>query len=255
MITLNEISIVLPAILIGICILLVHIPLGVEVVKRGIIFVDLSIAQLASMGAFLASLMMPHTHNMYLEIAIIQISAFSCAILGGMLFMYIEKNHKDIEETFIGCIFVLSASIILLALSKNPHAGEHLKDILAGQLLFISYTQILISFVALMCVFSFIIKYKEKFFRKYFYIIFALTITITVQMAGIYLVFASLIFPALGTYYIKNYSKKILISYIGGFIGLLLGLGGALYFDLSTGPAIVAGMSLTMMSVFLVYRK
>lgn len=255
---LSEISIIFPAFLAGLFVLLVHVPLGIEVVKRGIIFIDLSIAQLAAMGAFFASLAV-HSHghgHIHLEdFLFIQVSAFVCAVLGGLLFMYVEKKHKNIEETVIGCVFVLSATLILLALSQNPHGGEHLKELLAGQLLFVSYEHILWSAMVLAVVLVLYVKFHKRVMEKYFYIIFAVTITITVQMAGIYLVFATLIFPALGTYYIKQYKSKLIVGYIGGFIGLVLGLFSALMFDLTTGPAVVWTIALIMLGILCIKNK
>ncbi|MCL1973092.1 MAG: metal ABC transporter permease [Endomicrobia bacterium] len=246
----SEISVILPALIAGILILAIHVPLGVEVIKRGIIFIDLAIAQLAAMGAFFATLLFHEWEGTIAYVFAVQSLAFLCALTGGLFFMYIEKRHKKIQETIIGCVFVLSATLILLALSQNAHVGEHLKDLLAGQLLFVSWSQIgLLGTMAALSAFV-MYKFQTLVFGRWFYLFFAMFVTVSVQLAGIYLVFATLIFPAAGVYYVMQYKNKLLLGYLGSFLGLIGSLIAALLFDLSTGPAIVWGISIVMLVIF-----
>ena len=251
----SEFSIILPALTAGMLILVIHVPLGFEVLKRGIIFIDLSIAQLAAMGAFFAMLIFHDREGTLAYIFAVQGLAFLCALAGALFFMYIEKHYQEIEEAVIGCIFVLPATLILLVLSQNAYVGEHLKDLLAGQILFVSWSQIALlgSMAALTAFIMF--RFRTLISGKYFYLVFALFVTVSVQIAGIYLVFATLIFPAAGVYYITRYHHKMLLGYLGSFLGLTGGLISALLFDLSTGPAIVWGIAIAMFTVFCIKKK
>ncbi|MCL1926599.1 MAG: metal ABC transporter permease [Syntrophorhabdaceae bacterium] len=88
-------------------------------------------------------------------------------------------------------------------------------------------------------------------FGKWFYLFFALFVTVSVQIAGVYLVFATLVFPAVGVYYITLYKNKLLWGYLGSFLGLVGALLFALVFDLSSGPTIVWGIVIAMTAVFI----
>lgn len=244
---LHELTILLPALVIGILMMLIHVPLGQEVLRRKIIFIDLSLAQLAAMGAIFAGLF-------DFGLVITQSCALACALIGGLFFKAIEKHLPDIAEAVIGCSFVLSATLILLILSGNPHGHEHINDILSGQLLFATWGNVAFAGTLFLIATALIYTYPKIFLKKYFYIILAIVITTSVQVCGVYLVFASLIFPAVATYYITNKTKRRIIEYAGETFGLLSGLLASYWFDLPTGPAVVWGISL-MMPICLVLRK
>jgi len=248
---LSEFSIILPALVAGLLILVIHVPFGLEVLKRGIIFIDLSIAQLAAMGGFFATLIFYSWEGAPYHIFAVQGFAFLCALAGGLFFMYVEKHHPKIEEAVIGCIFVLSATLILLVLSQNAHVGEHLNDLLAGQLLFVSWSQVSLLGVVAVLFALIMYRFRASVFGRWFYLFFALFVTVSVQISGLYLVFATLIFPAVGVHYIAQYKNKLLIGYLGSFLGLIGGLLSALLLDLSTGPAIVWGIAISMSAIFL----
>lgn len=248
--SISELSILFPALVAGILISTIHVPLGAEVVKRGIIFVDLAIAQLAAMGAFMAVLLFHEWEGTLVYALAVQGLAFLCALAGGLFFMYVEKRYPKIEEPTIGCIFVLSATLVLLVLSQNAHVGEHLKDLLAGQLLFISWSQIALlgsaaAFFALL-----LFRFPSLISGKWFYLFFAAFVTVSVQFAGIYLVFATLVFPAVGVYGVARHKNKLLLGYLGSSLGLVGGLLSAFWWDLSAGPAVVWGIALSMLVIF-----
>lgn len=243
----GELSILIPALCIGLLMMLIHVPLGQEVLKRGIVFIDLSLAQLAAMGAIFAGLL-------EFNYVLTQIFALLFAILGGMLFFFVEKHFKEITEAIIGCTFVLSATLVIIVMSSVPHGAEHINDILSGQLLFVTWKNILYAgFIFLSATFL-IYKNPQVFLKKYFYIVLSVVITTSVQICGVYLVFASLIFPAVATNYIKNAKRRRVIEYLGETLGFILGLTLSFYFDLPTGPAVVWGIS-CMIPVCLILKN
>ena len=243
----EELSILFPALCIGLLMMLIHVPLGQEVLKRGIVFIDLSLAQLAAMGAIFAGIL---DFNYVLT----QIFALCFAILGGLLFFFVEKNFKEITEAIIGCTFVLSATLVIIVMSSIPHGAEHINDILSGQLLFVTTKNILYAGTIFLTATFLIYKKPEIFLKKYFYLTLSIIITTSVQICGVYLVFASLIFPAVATNYITNAKKRRIIEYLGETFGFIIGLTFSFYLDLPAGPAIVWGIS-CMIPVCLFFKK
>ena len=229
-----ELSIIAPAFIAGAMILATHVPLGIEVLKRGIIFIDLAIAQIAGLGALVATLFFDE-HSQY-HLLVVQLCALAFAFLGGLILTWTEKKLPEIQEALIGCLFVFSASTALLLLGENPHGGEHMKDLLAGQILWVSHSQLLIvGGLSLMLLAAwFFTKVRES--KIGFYLIFATAVTASVQLVGVYMVFASLIFPALAA---RNSRCKLFTAYMVGIVGLIAGLILSVSFDFATGPAIV----------------
>ena len=133
-----ELSILGPACIAGLLVLSTHVPLGQQVLARGIIFIDLAIAQVAALGVILAQAMGVDEHGYGVEIA-----AAIAALAGGALLTWTDRKWPDHQEPIIGTMFVLAATGALLLLSNNPHGGEHLKDLLVGQILWVSVRQLI----------------------------------------------------------------------------------------------------------------
>lgn len=234
-----NISILGPAFLAGLLVLATHVPLGQQVLKRGIVFIDLAVAQIAALGVIAADAMGWEPQGLK-----VQIAAVSAALLGALLLTWTEKRWPEVQEALIGVFFVLAASAGILLLSNNPHGGEHLKDLLAGQILWVSLSQLipvlLLSLVLLALWFGF----KARLGRAGFYVLFALAVTASVQLVGIYLVFSSLIIPALA---MRNWpeSRKLLGGYLIGVIAYALGLALSAIFDLPSGAVIVWCLAVT----------
>ncbi len=244
-----HLDILLPALAAGIIVLSTHVPLGREVLKRGIIFIDLAIAQIAGLGV-IAAAQFTHAESSWL----IQISAVSAALLGALLFNWIEKHWPEIQEALIGVFFVLAATASILLLAHDPHAGENLKELLVGQILWVSWQQLLLPAILSTSILAVWWYWKDKQPSWLFYTLFAIAITVSVQLVGVYLVFASLIIPAVATHYYRG--KYILaIAYTVGVSGYILGLTGSSLFDLPSGPMIVWGLAMVwLISILLGYK-
>ncbi len=135
---------------------------------------------------------------------------------------------------------MLSVTLALMLLANDPHGAEHLKDLLAGQLLWTGFEYLLIPLI--LSVFVLLISFSgyAKNNASLFYVLFAISVTTSVQLVGVYLVFASLIIPALAC----KTMNTLLPAYLIGFSGYLLGLISSFYFDLPTGPAVVWSMAI-----------
>jgi zinc/manganese transport system permease protein len=231
-----EIDILLPAFIAGLLILCTHIPFGMRVLQRGVIFADLAIAQIAGLGVVIAALFeLDHDPLM------VQLIAASSALCGAGLLAWIERSAPEVKEAYIGLTFVLAASLGILLMSHDVHAGEHLKDLLVGQILWVSHEQLFgtaILSAALLLAWR-TLRSSQSHFA--FYGLFALAVTASVQLVGIYLVFASLIVPALATHRLQT--RRMAYAAAIGISGYGLGLLLSVWFDLPAGVTIVCTMA------------
>lgn len=239
-----DLTIILPALLAGILVLVTHIPLGAQVLKRGIVFIDLAIAQIAALGVIIAS-----SGDFDPQGWAVQAAAAIAAILGALLLTWTEKRWPEVQEAQIGVLFILAATAGLLLVAHNPHGGEHLQDLLAGQILWVRYQQLLIPALGTVAIMAFLVWFNERLSRLGFYLIFALAVTASVQLVGVYLVFASLIVPSLA---VRNYSnkKRLPLAYIIGVGGYACGLVLSTIFDLPSGALIVWCLTLLAMLTY-----
>lgn len=224
-------SIVGPASLAGLIVLSTHVPLGREVLRRGIIFIDLAVAQIAGLGVIATAMMGWEVHGLAA-----QLSAFVAATLGALFLFVCEKRFGDAQEAVIGVVFVLAATGGILLLANNPRGGEELKDLLVGQILWVDahtlWPAVLISAVVL----AVWVLGGRRVRGVGFYLLFALSVTVSVQLVGVFLVFASLILPALASRHAKH---GLAVAYLVGGLGYASGLLASATLDLPTGAVIV----------------
>jgi zinc/manganese transport system permease protein len=233
-----DLSILGPAFFAGLLVLATHVPLGQQVLARGIVFIDLAIAQIAGLGVIAADALGWEPRGFG-----VQIAAVGAALAGALLLTFTEKRWPEVQEALIGVLFVLAACGGILLLANNPHGGEHLKDLLVGQILWVSYGQLLP--VALLTVVLLVLWFGAgtRLGRIGFYAIFAFAVTASVQLVGIYLVFASLIIPALaGRFHPAR--RQLIVGYSVGVAGYATGLSASALFDLPSGAVVVCALAL-----------
>jgi zinc/manganese transport system permease protein len=228
----------LPAFVAGLLVIATHVPLGREVLRSGIVFLDLAIAQAAGLGVILAGVGDHGAGDL-----MVQLSAGGAALCAAALLSWTERRSGPLQEALIGCLFVLTACIGLIALSSNPRGGEHLKDLLVGQILWVTWSDLTpvaaVYAVLLVAWFGF----RRFIGRAAFYAIFAVAVTASVQLVGIYLVFGTLILPALGVYWLPE-RKGLSVAYVIAVAGYIIGFLATTAFDLPAGPAIVCTLAL-----------
>jgi zinc/manganese transport system permease protein len=239
-----------PALIAGLLVLATHVPLGMQVLDRGIVFIDLAIAQIAGLGVIAADAVgLPEGG------VAVQAAAVCAALLGAWLLTWTEKKAPQQQEALIGVMFILAACAGILLLSGNPHGGEHLKDLLVGQILWVNPTQ-LVWLAALSAVLLAGLRFGlvERLGRFGFYGAFALAVTASVQLVGVYLVFSSLIIPALGSRAHEG-RRRYLVAYGVGIVGYGLGLALSAVFDLPSGAVIVWTLAACALLGALAFRK
>jgi len=231
-----ELSILLPAFIAGLLVLATHIPFGMKILERGVIFADLAVAQIAGLGVILAALL-----DLTEKPLLVQVIAATSAMCGAALLAWIEKRMADVKEACIGLTFVLAASGGILLMSHDVHAGEHLKDLLVGQILWVSTNQLIVTAFLTAALLALWQWSKLKTHYLGFYALFALAVTASVQLVGVYLVFASLIVPALATY--RPNRRRTFYAFVIGIAGYALGLLLSAWLDLPSGATVVWAMA------------
>lgn len=230
-------SILAPAIAAGLLVLSTHVPLGQEVLKRGIIFIDLATAQIAGLGVLLAGVM--HWQN---NTWAVQACAVSAALLASAILHWTEKRWPKSQEPLIGIMFVLAATGSILLLAENPHGAEHLKDLLVGQILWVTWSKLIPVAIIYAAILIAWFKWHDHIGQRGFYIIFAFMVTASVQLVGVYLVFSSLIIPALASQRLHGRNRLVTGYTLGGF-AYILGIVLSALFDLPTGAVTVWSMA------------
>ena len=228
-----DINILGPAMAAGLIVLSTHVPLGRQVLARGIIFIDLAIAQIAALGVIAAQYIGVDEQGFG-----VQIAAAVAALAGAGLLAWTDRRWPQLQEPLIGTLFVLAATGGLLLLANNPQGGEHLKDLLVGQILWVSYEQLIPAALLSVGLLVFLWRRHGQLAGLIFYGLFALAITASVQLVGVYLVFASLIVPAIATAALSG-KRQLAAAYAIGILGYLSGLALSAVFDLPSGALIV----------------
>jgi zinc/manganese transport system permease protein len=226
-------TIIGPAFVAGLLVLATHVPLGREVLSRGIIFIDLAVAQIAALGVIAA-----HWFGRGEDPFLVHAAAVAAALLGALALTWTERRFADIQEALIGVSFVLAATLGILLLANNPHGGEQLKELLVGQILWVTWhvlAWVTFIYAAVLAVWF---GMGPKLGRTGFYILFAVVVTASVELVGVYLVFASLIIPALAARRLDGRSA-LLAGWGVGIAGYAVGLVASALWDLPTGALIV----------------
>ncbi|HIV71490.1 MAG TPA: metal ABC transporter permease [Candidatus Aquabacterium excrementipullorum] len=231
-------SIVGPALIAGLLVLATHVPLGLQVLRKGIVFIDLAIAQIAGLGVIAADNLGWEPQGWG-----VQGAAVAAALLGAALLTWTERRWPDIQEALIGTLFVLASCGGILLLAGNPHGGEHLKDLLVGQILWVTPSQLgaMAGLSALVLALWFGLG-AGRLGRAGFYVLFALAVTASVQLVGVYLVFSSLIMPALA---VRRASPRwqLPLAWGLGAIAYALGLALSAMLDWPSGAVVVLTMA------------
>lgn len=237
-----------PPLVAGLLVLATHLPLGRRVLQRGIVFLDLAIAQFAGLGVIVA-----HVAGWEANLAV-QATAFAAALAGAALLAWSDRYWPQRQEALIGSSFVVVACVAALLLANDPHGGEALQSLLVGQILWVSQTQL----AAAAAVTALIgLAWRPLTAQGHpggvgFYALFALAITTSVQLVGVYLVFASLILPALATLgRERGWAPQAFAIGTAGYAG---GLVLSALTDWPTGPLIVVALAACALTAGLAAR-
>lgn len=245
-----DIGILGPAFAAGLLVLATHVPLGGQVLDRGIVFIDLAIAQIAGLGVVCGvALGLPQGGPA------VQLSAVTAALLGAWLLTWMERRMPRQQEALIGVLFILAACAGILVLAGHPHGGEHLKDLLVGQILWVNASQLLwLAGLTGLLALALWLGWIARLGRYGFYAAFAIAVTASVQVVGVYLVFSSLIIPALATVGLHG-RRRAIAGYVVGATGYAIGLALSALLDLPSGAVIVWTLAASGLALALTRRS
>jgi zinc/manganese transport system permease protein len=227
-----SLGILWPAFIAGLLVTATHVPLGMQVLDRGIVFIDLAIAQVAGVGVILADFLGWAPTG-----TAVQVAALSAALACAVVLTWTERRWPEVQEAVIGTVFVLGSSAAVLLLAKNPHGGENLRELLVGQILWVAPAQLRLVALVYAVVLAVWLSLRERLGRIGFYVLFGCAVTVSVQLVGLLLVFTTLVVPALATYYSRR--RRYLKAYAVGVAGYAAGLLASLWLDLPSGAMIV----------------
>jgi zinc/manganese transport system permease protein len=244
----RDLAVLWPALIAGLLVAATHVPLGIQVLNRGIVFIDLAVAQIAGLGVVFADWLGFEPQG-----AAVQVSALAAALAGALVLNWTEKLWPDVQEAVIGVAFVLAANAAMLLLAANPHGAEHLKDLLVGQILWVTPGRLALVAVATALIVAAWFALGTRLGRIGFYVLFACAVTVAVQLVGLYLVFATLIVPALATRRLGR--GRIALGYAVAALSYAAGLAASMATDLPAGPLIVCTMTVVGLLAYLAARS
>src|SRR6185295_440905 len=249
-----------PAIVASLIIAGIHAYLGLHVVERGVIFVDLSLAQIASLGAAIAVWQGSDPHDpiiFWLSLAFTLIGAFIFAMIKG-------QEAKIPQEAIIGISYAVASAAVILAMSKATGEAEHLKDMLVGNILSVQWPEVWLTAAIYVAIGLFHWVFRKRFLEIsmdpkavaargvsvrfwdfLFYASFGFVVTRSVAIAGVLLVFCYLIVPSVGAMlWASRIGSRLAIGWVMGVLVSMLGMYLSVRFDLPTGATIVCTFGL-----------
>ncbi|MDN3613264.1 metal ABC transporter permease [Vibrio gallaecicus] len=232
--------IVAPA-LVGLFALFANIILGRQVLKRGVIFIDLAMAQIAALGVLIIQLSVGHADVPFSSKLL---ASWVLTVPAAILLSYLERKVDQHLEALIGLLYVLAACLAVLLVSHNPHGKEMISSLLNGRLLWSSPSDVLPVFCVAAALFAIQVWRGSWLAGRGFYILFAIAIPPLVMSLGVYLEFACLIIPALSVAALNNRTM-----WLGAIVvGMVGGVGGfytSLIWDFPVGPCVVLSMAVS----------
>ena len=245
----------------------IHAYLGVHVVERGVIFVDLSLAQIAALGTTIAVLygIEPHGTGAYAV-------SLAFTFIGAAVFSMIRSHKSRIpQEAVIGICYAVANAAAILAMSKSAEQTEHLKEMLVGNILTVSWFEVCKTALlyGLIGLFHFVCRHKflsismnpekaeaqginTRLWDFLFYASFGFVVTSSVAIAGVLLVFCYLIVPSVGAMlYSERIGTRLAIGWTMGTLVSALGVYLSLLIDLPTGATIVCTFAIVLIAMAL----
>ena len=249
-------QILLPAFVMTTLMIITHTYLGLHVLARGIIFVDLALAQIAALGASIAFLLGYEAHGLEA-----QGFAFAATLFAALVFTGLHKiPGKTAREVTIGCVYIVATALSLVILSRSTQGMEELKSLFNGNILWVQWKDITLVAIAYgLLVLLHGIKRKHFYALSFqtdsnrasllweflFFASFAVVITLAVNIAGILLVFAFLIIPGFSASLLAStFGKRLILGWVLGLVGSVIGLWLSFVADLPVGATVVSLLGL-----------
>ena len=237
---------------------------GLHIIRRGVIFVDLAFAQIAALGSTVAFMLGNHADD-----ATSYLFAFGFTVLGALLFSVtrVEDGHVS-QEAYIGISYVVASAAVILLSSFSPEGAEHVKETLTGSLIWVTWPTVakMAGVYALIAIFHWFVRHQMiavtfapqtvrniKVWDFVFYVSFGVAITFSVNVAGVLLIFSTLVIPAVIAYlYTTHFMTALFIAWIAGAVAIAGGVAVSFAWDITTGPLLVVAFGVVLVLAILV---
>ncbi|HEX3126697.1 MAG TPA: iron chelate uptake ABC transporter family permease subunit [Thermoanaerobaculia bacterium] len=243
----------------------IHGYLGLHVLLRQVIFVDLALAQIAALGTVVA-LVLGHQPGSPASFAY----SLGAAVIGALVFSVTRSRNHDSkvpQEAIIGITYVIASATAILVADRAPEGAEHIKELLAGTILWVTWTDVLKVLLIYLAIGLFHYVFRKRFItltenpeQAYaqgwkvwfwdflFYLSFGVIITLAVEIAGVLMVFSYLVAPAIIALGLSNrWGPRIGIAWTVGFLASAVGLIASYKVDFPSGPAVVCSLGLFLL--------
>lgn len=250
----------------------IHVYLGLHVIERGVIFVDLALAQIAAFGAtagFLWNFGLHSTGSYFISLGF--------TLVGSAFFAATRLRTPVVpQEALIGIAYAIAAAACILVLSRAPEGGEELKALLVGHLLFVEWCEVIklgVIYAVLGLLLwlvrkplllistdparAFAAGWRVRWWDFLFYATFGFVVTSSVELAGVLLVFSFLIVPSVcGIMLAVTVTRRLIVGWCAGLLTSAVGMAASYYFDLPTGATVVCmfGACLVACALFRVIK-
>lgn len=260
-------ELLLPPLAACLVIVALHSYLGVHVLARGVIFVDLALAQMAALGGTVA-ILTGVDHDSPVALA----WSLGFTTFGALVFSLTRtgKRGRVPQEAIIGIVYVVSAAMAILVADRVPHGGEAIKEIMVGNLLWVTWPTIftLAGIYTVLGVVQFLLRHRFltislapseaaakgwniKAWDFAFYLLFGVVITFSVPIVGVLLVFSFLVVPAAVAFQFTDQPAPLtVIAWLAGLIASAGGLAASFQWDLPTGPMVVVAFGALLLVVW-----
>jgi zinc/manganese transport system permease protein len=245
------IDLMIPPIVAALVILSIHAYLGLHVIAREIIFVDLAFAQIAALGATAAHVA-GYAHGTTASL----LASIGFTLLGALVFSLTRMERSTVpQEAIIGIRFVVSSAAVILLSGFTAEGTEHLQETMTGTLIWVDWPTIgrLAVVYAAVGVFHYVLRrhflavsfqperaHRIRLWDFLFYASFGLVISLSVEIAGVLMVFSALVIPAVIAFLFTNrFGSALLVAWASGTLAIVGGIGASFYWDVATGPLLV----------------
>jgi zinc/manganese transport system permease protein len=245
------IDLLLAPFVVAMVILLTHAYFGLHIIQRGVIFVDLALAQIAALGGTAAlAVGVPHGSAMH------YVASFGFTLIGALIFSFSRLEESPVpQEALIGITYVLASAAVILLAGLSAEGAEHLRETMTGTLIWVRWSTI--AYVAVSSAVIGLLHYvlrrpllsitfapeqvrSVRFWDFVFYATFGFIITASVNIAGVLMVFSVLVMPAVVAFlFTTSFRKALLIAWACGTAAIVVGLGVSFSLDIPTGPVLV----------------
>ncbi|HKJ02987.1 MAG TPA: metal ABC transporter permease [Longimicrobiales bacterium] len=251
-------DLMIPPIVAALIILSLHAYLGLHVIAREVIFVDLAFAQIAALGttvALLAGVEMGSTMSL--------LFALGATLFGALIFSFTRMEDSPVpQEAIIGIAYVVASAAVILLAGMTAEGAEHIKETLTGTLIWVGWPQIgkMAGMYAVVGIFHFVLRryfltisfhpkqaQKVRLWDFLFYLSFGVVISFSVEIAGVLMVFSTLVIPAVVAFFFTDrFGVALVIAWASGTVAIVGGIGASFYWDLATGPLLVCAFGLVL---------